>query len=48
VCPVGKKNKKISRNEQKIERYKQTKELLLTAKRKRKTVFAKKISPLQK
>jgi len=41
VCLVGNKNKKISRNEQKIERYKQAKERLLSAKRKQKIVFTK-------
>jgi len=43
VCLVGNENKKISRNEQKSESYKRIKWVLLTAKRKRKIVFTKKL-----
>jgi len=41
VCSVGSKNKKIGRNEQKIESYKPAKERLLAAKHKQKIVFIK-------
>jgi hypothetical protein len=43
VCPGCSKNKKIGRNEQKIESYKRTKGVLLTARPKREIVFTKKL-----
>ena len=47
VCLVGSKNKKISRNEQKIESYKPIKEALLSETPERRIVFTKKLSPMQ-